>query len=118
MFLAEFDLEALYRNGLRPVKYTPLGKYPAVERDFSLVFADEVSFEEMRKAVVNLNLAELREFRPVEIFRGASIAAGKYSVLLRVRFQSPDRTLREDEVAQWSAKIVTALAALGGVQRI
>jgi phenylalanyl-tRNA synthetase beta chain len=118
VFLAEFDLEALYRNGLRPVKYTPLGKYPAVERDFSLIFADEVSFEEMRKAVVNLNIAELCEFRPVEIFRGGSIATGKYSVLLRVRFQSSDRTLREDEVAQWSAKIVAALAALGGVQRI
>src|ERR1700726_45363 len=36
VFLAEFDLEALYRNGLRLVKFTPLGKYPAVERDFSL----------------------------------------------------------------------------------
>jgi phenylalanyl-tRNA synthetase beta subunit len=38
--------------------------------------------------------------------------------LLRVQFQSPDRTLREDEVAQWSAKIVAALTELGGVQRV
>src|SRR5579862_2380634 len=118
VFLAEFNLEALYRNGLRPVKYTPLGKYPAVERDFSLIFGDEVSFEEMRKTVAKLNLAELRDFRPVEIFRGGSITAGKYSILLRVQFQSPDRTLREDEVAQWSAKIVAALTELGGVQRV
>ena len=118
VFLAEFDLEQLYKNGLRPVKFTPLGKYPAVERDFSFVFADEVSFEEMRKAVAGLNVAELREFRPVEIFRGGSIAAGKYSVLLRVRFQSDERTLREDEVAQWSGKIVAALTGLGGAQRV
>ena len=118
VFLAEFDLEELYKNGLRPVKFAPLGKYPAVERDFSFVFADEVSFEEMRKAVAALRVAELREFRPVEIFRGGSIAAGKYSVLVRVRFQSAERTLREDEVAQWSGKIVAALAALGGVQRV
>ena len=118
VFLAEFNLEALYRNGLRPVKYTPLGKYPAVERDFSLIFGDEVSFEEMRKTVAKLNLAELRDFRPVEIFRGGSITAGKYSILLRVQFQSPDRTLREDEVAQRSAKIVAALTELGGVQRV
>ena len=118
VFLAEFDLEALYKNGLRPVKVAPLGKYPAVGRDFSLIFADEVSFEEMRKTVANLSIGELHEFRPVEIFRGGSIAAGNYSVLLRVRFQSPDRTLREDEVAQWSAKIVAALSGLGGVQRV
>jgi phenylalanyl-tRNA synthetase beta chain len=118
VFLAEFDLEQLYTLGMRPVQFVPLGKYPAVERDFSLVFADEVSFEQMRKSVAGLTIVELREFRPVEIFRGGSIAAGKYSALLRVRFQSAERTLREDEVAQWSGKIVAALAGLGGVQRV
>ncbi len=118
VFLAELDLELLYKTGLRTVKFVPLGRYPAVERDFSFVFADEVSFEEMRRAVADLSVAELQEFRPVEIFRGGSIAAGKYSVLLRVRFQSSERTLREDEVAQWSGKIVAALTGLGGVQRV
>ena len=118
VFLAEFDLEQLYKLGLRAVKFLPLGKYPAVERDFSFVFADQVSFEQMRNSVAGSSIAELREFRPVEIFRGGSIAAGKYSVLLRVRFQSAERTLREDEVAQWSGKIVAALTGLGGVQRV
>jgi phenylalanyl-tRNA synthetase beta chain len=118
VFLAEFDLEQLYKQGLRTVKFAPLGKYPAVERDFSFVFADHVSFEEMRKAVTELGLEELREVRPVEIFRGGSIPSGKYSVLLRVRFQSAERTLREDEVAQWSTKMVTAWVGMGGVQRV
>ena len=72
----------------------------------------------MRNAVETIGLTELREFRPVEIFRGGAIAAGKYSVLLRVNFQSAERTLREDEVTQWSAKIVAALTTLGGVQRV
>jgi phenylalanyl-tRNA synthetase beta chain len=118
VFLAEIDLEQLHKSGLRTVKFAPLGKYPAVERDFSFVFGDEVSFEQMNKAVMSLGVAELREFRPVEIFRGGSIAAGKYSALLRVRLQSGERTLREDEVTQWSGKIVLALAGLGGVQRV
>jgi phenylalanyl-tRNA synthetase beta chain len=118
VFLAEFDLEQLYRLGLRPVKFAALGKYPAVERDFSFVFDDTVSFEQMRDAITGLKVAELREFCPVEIFRGGSIAGGKYSALLRVRFQSAERTLREDEVAQWSGKIVAALTGLGGAQRV
>jgi phenylalanyl-tRNA synthetase beta chain len=88
-----------------------------VERDFSLIFSDDVSFAEMNQAVLGLSVPELREFRPVEIFRGGSITGGKYSVLLRVRFQSSERTLREDELAQWSGKIVAALVELGGVQR-
>ncbi len=117
VFLAEFDLEHLYEIGLRTVRFTPLGKYPAVERDFSFVFADDVSFEQMRKAASAAGVAELREFRPVEIFRGGAIAAGKYSILLRAKLQSEERTLREDEVAQWSSKIVAALTGLGGAQR-
>ncbi len=118
VFLAEFDLEALYELGPRRVRFRSLGKYPAVERDFSFVFPDDVSFIEMRKTVADLDIREVKEFRTVEIFRGGSTATGKYSVLLRVRFQSAERTLREDEVAQWSAKIVAALARLGGVQRV
>jgi phenylalanyl-tRNA synthetase beta chain len=118
VFLAEFDLEALYKVGLRPVKFAPLGKYPAVERDFSFVFDDGVSFERMREAVATAGIRELCEFRPVEIFRGGSIASGKYSVLLRVKFQSTERTLRENELAQWSGRVVGALTELGGAQRI
>ena len=118
VFVAEFDFEQLYKQGLRPVQFAPLAKYPAVERDFSFVFADSVSFGDMQKALEIVSVTELREFRPVEIFRGGSIAAGRYSILLRVKFQSGERTLREDEITQWSEKIVTALTGLGGVQRV
>jgi phenylalanyl-tRNA synthetase beta chain len=118
VFLAEFNLDRLYDIGLRTVKFSPLGKYPAVERDFSFVFSDDVAFEQIRRAIVAAAVTELRELRPVEIFRGGSIPAGKYSMLLRVRLQSDARTLREDEVAQWSGKIVAALTGLGGVQRV
>src|SRR5579872_433336 len=117
VFLAELDLEQLYKIGLRSVRFVPLPKYPAVERDFSFVFADDVAFERMQQAVTAQRIQELKEFSPMEIFRGGSIASGKYSVLLRVLFQSSDRTLREDEIAQWSAKIVSALTSLGGMQR-
>ena len=40
------------------------------------------------------------------------MASGQYSVLLRAIFQSVERTLREDEVARWSARIVETLKAL------
>jgi len=117
VFLAEIDLEQLRARGLRAVKFAPLAKYPAVERDFSFVFRDEVEFEAMRRAVMGLHIPELREFKPVEIFRGGSIGAGKYSILLRARLQSDEGTLRDEQIAQWSGRIVEALRGLGGVQR-
>jgi phenylalanyl-tRNA synthetase beta chain len=117
VFLAELYLDVLYKHGLRELRYRPLAKYPAVERDFSFIFADSVIFEQIQRAVTSLGLGELTSFVPVEIFRSGSVPAGHYSILLRATFQSNDRTLREDEVAEWSSQIIKALGALGGTLR-
>jgi phenylalanyl-tRNA synthetase beta chain len=66
---------------------------------------------------MRLHLSALREFKPVEVFRGGSIGAGKYSILLRARLQSDAGTLRDEQIAQWSSQIVAALQELNGVQR-
>jgi phenylalanyl-tRNA synthetase beta chain len=76
-----------------------------------------VSFDKIRQAIFALRLTELRNLSPIEIFRGGSVQAGKYSILLRSTFQSGERTLREEEVAGWSSQIVKAIEFLGGVQR-
>ncbi len=117
LYLAEFDLDQLHARGLRRMVYQALARFPAVERDFSFVFSDDVEFLAMWRAVRALRIAQVRDFKPVEIFRGGSIAAGKYSILLRMRLQSDEATLRDELIAHWSEKIVGALRQLGGVQR-
>jgi phenylalanyl-tRNA synthetase beta chain len=117
VFIAEIFSDRLYDRSLREVRYEPLPKFPAVERDFSFLFDDSVTFETIKSAAESVATAELRSFVPVEIFRGGSVPSGQYSILLRAKFQSLERTLREDEVSEWSAKIVSALKELGGTQR-
>jgi len=117
VFIAELYLDRLYKRGLREVRFESLPRFPAVERDFSFVFADTVRFAQIRQAVSALHLSELRSFVPAEIFRGGAVPAGKYSLLLRATFQSHERTLREDEVARGSAQVVKALEGLGGTLR-
>jgi phenylalanyl-tRNA synthetase beta chain len=117
VYLAEIYLDRLYRHGLRPLWYEPISRYPAVDRDFSFLFENAITFERIRAAVDGLRIAELRSFWPVEIFRGGAVPAGQYSVLLRAEFQSVERTLRDDEVALWANRIIQALKALGGTQR-
>src|SRR5262249_34261178 len=118
VYLGEIYLDRLYKHPLHCARYQALPRYPAVERDFSFLFSDSVIFEKIQQAVGALGLRELRSFAPVEIFRGGNVPAGKYSILLRATFQSGERTLREDEVAEWSANIVKALENLGGTQRV
>ena len=117
VFVAEIYLDRLYQHDLRQTRYEALPRFPAVERDFSFVFDDGVEFEAIRKSVSKLGIAELRSFDPVEIFRGEKVGAGKFSILMRARFQSSERTLRDDEVAEWAGQIAKALEGFGGVQR-
>jgi phenylalanyl-tRNA synthetase beta chain len=120
VFVAEIYSDRLFKRGLRAVRYEALPRYPAVERDFSFAFDNSVTFEQIERAVAALRVKELRSFVPVEIFHGGStvfVTTGSYSTLLRASFQSGERTLREDEVAQWSEKIVKALENLGGTLR-
>lgn len=120
VFVAELYLDRLYQHDLRQARYESLPRFPAVERDFSFVFKDEITFDDIQRVIKSLAIAELRSFRPVEIFRGGGtvfVTPGHYSILLRARFQSADRTLRDDEIAQWSEQIMMKLADLGGSQR-
>jgi phenylalanyl-tRNA synthetase beta chain len=117
VFVAEVFLDRLFRHGLREPRYRRISKFPAVERDFSFVFADALSFQDIRSRVEKLGIAELVRLEPAEIYRGENTGAGQYSLLLRAAFQSQERTLRDDEVAQWSAQIISALEGLGGVLR-
>jgi phenylalanyl-tRNA synthetase beta chain len=117
VYLAEVMLDRLYKHSLREPRYQRISKFPAVGRDFSFVFADAVTFDKIRSAVEALGIAELTAFAPGEIYRGEKVGAGKYSVLLHAEFQSTERTLRDDEVAHWSAQIVAKLEALGGTLR-
>ncbi len=117
VFVAEIYIDRLYQHDLRQVRYEALPRFPAVERDFSFVFDDGVEFAKIRQSVAGLEIAELRSFVAVEIFRGEKVGAGRFSTLLRAKLQSSERTLRDDEVAQWAGQIARALEGLGGVQR-
>jgi len=117
VYVAEIYLDRLYRHNLRRPRYQPISRYPAVDRDFSFLFGNAVTFERIHSAVSALSIKELRLFWPVEIFRGGAVPAGEYSVLLRAEFQSVERTLRDDDVARWAQQIIEVLQALGGTQR-
>jgi phenylalanyl-tRNA synthetase beta chain len=117
IYAAEVYLDHLFALDLRAPRYQSLSKFPAVDRDFSFLFADSVNFAQIHSAVQRLKIGEMQGFRPVETFRGGAVPQGSYSILLRAEFQSSERTLRDDEVARWAAQIIQALEGLGGSLR-
>ncbi len=113
IWVAEIAFERLLNFPLRSRKYQPVSKFPAVERDFSLVLPDELPYARLSSAIAGLALEELRGYYPVDRFRGGAIPPQHYSLLLRVTFQSQTRTLTSEEVSGLSQHLLTVLQGLG-----
>jgi phenylalanyl-tRNA synthetase beta chain len=118
--LAEVNAAPLLASPLRQPASREISRFQAVERDFSFVFPDSVRWTDIDNSLRSLEIAELQSIAPVEIFRdakGKAVAAGSYSLLVRVVFQSTERTLADEDLTGNSTRIVAALTALGGLQR-
>jgi phenylalanyl-tRNA synthetase beta chain len=112
VFLAELWLDPVYAaiHALRDCRrYQPLPRFPAVERDFSLLLADGTHFSDVRNAIRSLNIGEIASIEAIDLFRGKNVPAGRYSLLVRVTFQSREATLNDAQITDFSARIVEVL---------
>ncbi len=112
VYLVEMALGPLYcmyygvKNSRR---YQPLPRFPGVERDFSLFLADGVTFAGVTQTIESLGIPEIASIEAADLFRGKNVPAGKYSLLVRVTFQSRESTFTEAQINEFSSRIVAAL---------
>ncbi len=115
--LGELRVDRLLALGLRHPVLRELSRFQPVRRDFSFLLPESQPYSAVAEAVAALGIPELQKAEPVEVLRdpkGERVPQGSYSLLLRTVFQSPERTLREDELQGWSQQIQEALATVGG----
>ena len=111
-WLAEIDLERLMSFPLRALSFRAYSRYPAVERDFSLLVPEGVAYRQIDQAIAALNLPEVLSLRPADLFRGGSMLSGQYGLLLRVTFQSQAHTLTSEEVTEAGNRLLGAVEPL------
>jgi phenylalanyl-tRNA synthetase beta chain len=112
IFIAQIELEplvaAIEATGAAR-RFVPLPRFPAVERDFSLVLADGITFAEAEQTIRSLAIPEVERIEAADLFRGGQVPAGKFSLMIRVTFQSVQTTLTDAQIAAHSVRIVSAL---------
>jgi phenylalanyl-tRNA synthetase beta chain len=119
VFLAEFDLDrfcSAVRAAKEARRYEPLPRFPGVERDFSLLLPDGTHFSSVVNAIQALNISEISGIEAADLFRGKNVPAGKYSLLVRITFQSREATLTDAQIGDYSARIVASLENNLGAQ--
>jgi phenylalanyl-tRNA synthetase beta chain len=117
--LAELNLEPFFtacQAAKNARRYEPLPRFPSVERDFSLLLTAGTRFAQVSESIRLLFLPELISVEATDLFRGKNVPSGKYSLLVRVTFQSREATLTEAQISEYSGRIVAALEKNLGAQ--
>lgn len=96
--IAELGLKELI--GLYPPKAvaSALPRFPAVERDLSLVVDEAVEWSRIESTIAALAPPRLESIEFVGVYRGKQAGPERKSVTLRMHFRDPERTLRREEV--------------------
>jgi len=107
IYLFEIDLERLLPITMAPRKYRPIPKFPATIRDIAVVLDKEVPSKKVQDILENYPLvAEVTLF---DVYIGDQVPQGKKSLAFRIAYQSPSRTLTDDEVNKEQEKILDRL---------
>jgi len=118
VLVGEIYLDRTYKLPLRRPVAREISRYQPVRRDFSLVLDENIAWETIDRAMAGLRIPELVEWRVREVFRDARLGVGEYSLLLGATFQAQDRTLREEELQSFQAKVVEAVGKAGAQLRV
>lgn len=112
----ELDLEQLFGPVEERVVYEDVITFPALLQDIAVAVAEEVEAGELVAAAHEAAGPELRTARVFDVYRGEQVGEGRKSVAIRLVFQSPERTLSDEDAAAIRERIVAALAKRYGAE--
>ena len=112
--VAEIDFEKLWKLASAEAEYRPVGKYPAVVRDIAVVVPHQTRTEEVLNVIENAGGNLLIDTDLFDYFQDEAMReSGEKSLAFHLIFQSPERTLKDEEVSKIIEKITAGLREKG-----
>jgi phenylalanyl-tRNA synthetase beta chain len=112
----ELDLATLFEPVPERIVYEDVITYPAARQDIAIAVDESVEVGALVDAAREVAGPLLREARVFDVYRGEQVGEGRKSVAIHLAFQSPDKTLTDDEAAEIRRRIVDALAERFGAE--
>jgi phenylalanyl-tRNA synthetase beta chain len=112
----ELDLDELFAASRDPVTYEDVISFPAVRQDIAVAVPEDVPAGDLVAAAREAAGPELREIRVFDVYRGEQVGEGRKSVAFSVAYQSPDRTLSDEDATLLRDAIVAALRERFGAE--
>lgn len=105
----EIDLDTIIPMLTKGVTAVPAPKFPAIQRDLSLLVDKPVTNQEIENVIKSNAGKYLTELKVIDVYAGAHIDVGKKSIAYNLTFLNRKDTLTDDVVNNAMDKIVAAL---------
>ncbi|WP_368489954.1 phenylalanine--tRNA ligase subunit beta [Clostridium sp. BJN0013] len=115
-YIAELDLDILYKYTNSYKKYVPLPKFPSVTRDLAILVDDDILAQDIEDIIKKQGGNMVEKVKFFDIYKGKQIEQGKKSIAYSISYRLSNKTLTDTEVNKVHDKILKALEYKLGAQ--
>jgi phenylalanyl-tRNA synthetase beta chain len=109
VFFADIDWDKLLElNKSNQLRFTEITKFPAVQRDLSLVVDKTIAYQQIEKTTQAVKLNKLKTVGLFDVFESEKLGAGKKSMAVSFTFLDEEKTLTDTEVDTMMNKLIVA----------
>ncbi len=108
VYIAEFNLNSLYKAQKKSTIYEPISKFPTVKRDLSFVVEKNVVFKDIKDVITKSGGKLLAGLQLFDIYEDKKLGNNK-SLAFSLEFSSFEKTLTDEEINPIIGKIVKNL---------
>lgn len=106
----EMNLEKITKH-VREKTYQAIPRYPSRQLDLAMLVTEDLAWSKIKDAIASLNILLLSRVELLEVYQGSKVGPGKKSFAFRLTYQSPERTLTDEEVGKLQEQIIRKLKA-------
>mgnify|MGYP000869332441 CR=1 FL=1 len=115
-YVAELNLDVLYKYANRKKEYKPLPKFPAVTRDLAILVDEDILVKEIEDVIKKQGGSMIESVKLFDVYKGKQVAKGKKSVAYSISYRLENKTLTDKEVNKVHDKVLKALEHKFGAQ--
>ncbi len=96
------------------IQYSPVPRYPYVERDVAIVVDENITASEIKRIMDSFSSELIEKVSIFDCYKGGNIPDGKKSLALGIIYRSKEKTLTDEEVENIHASLVDYLLGKTG----
>ena len=95
-------------NKKNSISFKEIAKFPAVQRDLSIVVDKNIAYQQIEKTTLAAKLNKLKNVSLFDIFESEKLGANKKSMAVSFTFLDEEKTMTDSEIDSMMNKIIGA----------